>query len=259
MGYPDVPVREMMRRTKANLDVINDLHEDRNLDDSPEVYEVTQLVNSFLGAWAHPWEAWQRELRRKTLEEAEELGWPIKRPDDDRDDEPRDLGQLLSWVRNAMAHGNIRYLRDDSNPDEIGKVSIWNEWKRYRTWGITLTIAELSQFLKCFLALAEQLPEPRPRSLRHIRDRQVNATRTVSIPNSKELRNALYAYGQDHGIGSGFDEIVEAALRDILDDRGYLVPFRPFQVTPLHRDEGPTDVSVNHDRHFTDRETSGSH
>ena len=30
------------------------------------------------------------------------------------------------------------------------------------------------------------------------------------------------------------------------------LPFRPFHITPLHRDDGPTDVSINHDRYFAD-------
>ncbi len=67
------------------------------------------------------------------------------------------------------------------------------------------------------------------------------------------------AYGQGQGDGGGFDEIVDAALRDLLAVRGYLAPFRPFQITPLHRDEGPTDVSENQDRYFPDRETGRSH
>jgi len=246
-----------MHRTLKNLEVINALHLHGHVEGKREVYEVTQLVNSFLSAWAHPWEEWERDLRCISLEEAREAGWPIKRPDDDRDEAPRNLGDWLKWIRNAMAHGNIRFLRDPSNPEDIGGVRLWNQRGRWRTWGITLNIAELQQCLKCFVDLAEQMPEPRDRSVLHIKDRPVQAvtSTTVSIP--EDLTSALAAYGHDRDLGHGLDPVVETALRDLLGERGYLLPFRPLRITPLHRDEGPTDVSLNHDRYFAAGETSG--
>jgi len=238
-----------MRRTRENLEAINDLQ--KNEDDRRKVYEVTQLVNSFLGAFAHPWEEWARDLKRINLEVAKATGWPIKPPDDDRDDDPRNLGELLQWVRNAMAHGNIRFLRDPTHPEDIGQVSLWNERNGWRTWGITLTVTELREFLDCFDALAGRLPDPRPRPVRHIKDKSITETRNVTISNSEDLNAALRAYGYDRDV-EGFDQVVETALHDLLKERGHLVPFRPFRVTPFHREGGPTDISINHDRYFAD-------
>jgi hypothetical protein len=119
---------------------------------------------------------------------------------------------------------------------------------------------------------------------------------TIEPPD--ELTDALTAYGRDRGVGTELDDVVDAALRDLLESHGYLVPdrpfrplritpiahdgdetdmsinhdweivesadlpsplpFRPFHITPLHREDGPTDVSENHDRHFAEGETSGS-
>jgi len=78
---------------------------------------------------------------------------------------------------------------------------------------------------------------------------------TVSIP--EDLDEALAAYGRDRGLGTDLDAAVAAALRDALTDRGYLLPFRPFRVTTLHRTSGPTDVSQDHDRYVAEGEASG--
>jgi hypothetical protein len=67
---PREPVRDMMRRTMQNLQFV-EAHKGPN---GP--YEVTQLLNSFLGALAHSWEKYQAELCAKSLAEAAKVGWP---------------------------------------------------------------------------------------------------------------------------------------------------------------------------------------
>jgi hypothetical protein len=47
---PFEEVKDLMKRTMFNLRFVEE-HKARN---GP--YEVTQLINSFLGAMAHPWE-----------------------------------------------------------------------------------------------------------------------------------------------------------------------------------------------------------
>ena len=165
---PDVPVREIMQRTMDNY---------RFLDDSyrrgSRVFEVTQLVNSFLGAFAHPWEEWRKELGGISIAEARKRGWPAAAADDLRDEIPQTLGQLLRLMRNSIAHGNIQYLKDQNN--DIGAVFIWNETPghRWRTWGATLDVSTLRRFLECFEAEARDLPDRSPRRPpeRHVADR----------------------------------------------------------------------------------------
>ena len=56
---PEDPVRDVMRRTMFNLRFIEE-HQEQN---GP--FEVTQLVNSFLGALAHPWEHFRKVKVKK--------------------------------------------------------------------------------------------------------------------------------------------------------------------------------------------------
>ena len=79
----------------------------------------------------------------------------------------------------------------------------------------------------------------------------------ATITVSDDLEAALAAYSRDQGLTGELNGVVEAALRDLLERHGYLIPFRPFYITPLEDDEGETDVSINHDRYFVDRPTRG--
>jgi hypothetical protein len=56
MVMPHEPIRDIMHRTMNNLEFI----EAHAAADGP--YEVTQLINSFLGALAHPWETYRDDL-----------------------------------------------------------------------------------------------------------------------------------------------------------------------------------------------------
>lgn len=60
MGNTTTPVRTIMDRTMSNLKLVQRLHKEavERGDQVDELgpFEVTQLVNSFSGALAHPWE-----------------------------------------------------------------------------------------------------------------------------------------------------------------------------------------------------------
>ena len=79
----------------------------------------------------------------------------------------------------------------------------------------------------------------------------------ATIEIDEEMDEALAAYGRERGVADDLETVVPAALRELHEGRGFLMPFRPFRVTPLHRDDGPTDVSINHDKYFADWETGG--
>ncbi len=153
---PSEPVPEVMRRTMFNLKFIKK-HQDRN---GP--YEVTQLVNSFLGALAHPWETYRNDLMRLPLSEAERRGWPKVKKEQLSDRDPDSLGDLLRLVRNSFAHGNVQFLPDERNG--IQAIRFWNTSPKSgkRTWGAILTVGHLESFLKCFVALAEELHQSTP-------------------------------------------------------------------------------------------------
>ena len=70
MGMPTEPLLDIMRRSMANLAFVEG-------NAGPEgPYEVTQLVNTFLGALAHPFEAMRDDLNSLSLADAAALGWP---------------------------------------------------------------------------------------------------------------------------------------------------------------------------------------
>jgi hypothetical protein len=115
-------------------------------------FEVTQLINSFLAALAHPWERLRHELNEMPLGMA---GWPVSRKERASDDDPKSLRDLVRCIRNALAHGNIELL--PSARGDIKALRIWNVHKGLRTWGTILTVAEMRKFLICFVALAEEL------------------------------------------------------------------------------------------------------
>jgi len=154
MTMPTHPVRDVMARTIANLDFVRA----HATDDGP--YEVTQLVNSFLGALAHPWERLRRDVARESIASATERGWPRLEKERPEDVEPRDLADLLRLVRNAFAHGNIEYQSE--NGRDITHVRIWNERHGRRTWGTRLDIDTLRTFLERFSEMALHFAEAWP-------------------------------------------------------------------------------------------------
>lgn len=75
----------------------------------------------------------------------------------------------------------------------------------------------------------------------------------ATIEISDELNEALAAYARERGVATDdVVAVVQAALRELLEGHGFLIPFRPFHVTPLEFDDDLTDVSINHDRYVAD-------
>jgi hypothetical protein len=151
MVMPSEPVRDIMRRTMANLAFV----EDNARPDGP--FEVTQLINSFLGALAHPWEALQSELMALPLSEATERGWPALPKERETDRDPSSLGDLVRLMRNSFAHGNITFLPGAKG--EIKALCVWNTHpsNRQRTWGAIVTVDDARTFLFRFAELAEEI------------------------------------------------------------------------------------------------------
>jgi hypothetical protein len=73
---------------------------------------------------------------------------------------------------------------------------------------------------------------------------------TITLPD--ELEQALASYLDDQKIPLALTSVVQTALRDYLSERGYLAPAQPLRITPAAHGSGQTDVSVHHDRYFTE-------
>jgi hypothetical protein len=119
-------------------------------------YEITQLLNSFLGALAHPLEAFCEDLERLPLSEAEARGWPRMVKERPTDTEPASAGQMIRFLRHAAVHGNIEFLSDGRG--EIKALRLWNinTRTRRRTWGAIVTIEDARKLLTLFVDLIEQ-------------------------------------------------------------------------------------------------------
>jgi HEPN pEK499 p136 len=147
---PHEPVLDIMRRTMANLAFI----EQRASSDGP--FEVTQLINSFLGALAHPWETLRKELNSISISDAESQGWPIPQPEPTADQAATTLGDLIRLLRNGVAHGNISFLRGGHGQIAALQIENRNSQGR-RTWGVIVTPETMRRFLERFVALVEDL------------------------------------------------------------------------------------------------------
>lgn len=150
MGMPTEPLLELMRRSMANLEFV----ETHASSGGP--YEVTQLLNTFLGALAHPFEAMRDDLNGLPLTEAVERGWPAVSKEKPSDRDPRSLEDLIRLMRNGFAHGNIELISEGKG--QIGFIRIWNNQPNtgVRTWGAVVRGDDMRRFLACFVKLIEE-------------------------------------------------------------------------------------------------------
>lgn len=149
MTMPSDPLRDVMLRTMANLAYI----EQHAGPDGP--FEVTQLINSFLGALAHPWETHKQEFGALSLADAHRMAWPSIAKEMPSDADPSSLGDLLRLMRNALAHGNITLIPGPSG--DIEGLRLWNSNHGRRTWGAFVSVQDMRAVLTRFVALAETL------------------------------------------------------------------------------------------------------
>lgn len=149
MGMPTAPILDIMRRSMMNLGFV-EAHA------SPAgPYEVTQLINTFLGALVHPFESMQEDdLMSGPIANAIALGWPAIGRARPNDLELASLGELIRAMRNAMAHGNLEFFPDTKG--QIQAIHLWNNNRGRRTWGGIVTVQDMRRFLVSFVDLVER-------------------------------------------------------------------------------------------------------
>lgn len=144
-------IHDFAKRTLANLDALKVLREER-----PEIqfYEVTNLINSMLGLLIFPQQAFVDEIPTTPLAELEAQGWPIPRVIGNFS-QAQDLNQLVRYLRNAIAHCNVKFKT--GSQDEIAGIVVWNNDTRKtnapQTWRAELNIDEVEQITRKFVAL----------------------------------------------------------------------------------------------------------
>ena len=158
---PDVRFHEVMQRTMFNLQFVK-AHADK-----AGPFEVVQLMNSFTGAMVHPWEAISKANSQKfrgiSITEARNRDWPVVEKEFENDVDPSSYRELLQWMRNGIAHGNLEF---EGESGSITRVRIWNERNGRRHWGAILNVQDMEDFLWLFYDLAlGELPRPRSEHL----------------------------------------------------------------------------------------------
>ena len=144
-------LRDFTQRTLKNLELI----ENQKLDDpDAEVYEVTQLINSLLGLVVLPQEAQFKKIPTTPLANLVRQGWAIPQTVVNHPKTPN-LRKLIYYLRNAVAHFNIKFTTDDY---VLTGVKMWNKTRSGKVdWAVDLSLVELRDIVKRFSALLQQV------------------------------------------------------------------------------------------------------
>jgi hypothetical protein len=114
---------EFCRRVRRNLEFIENAKKD---NPATPVHAVTQLTLSLLGLVVFPYEKVQSSVFAKPVEDMQIEGWfcwsitldsPLK-------GKPitRNLGDLLWHLRNAVAHGRLRFTSDSAELEDVAMI-----------------------------------------------------------------------------------------------------------------------------------------
>jgi hypothetical protein len=113
-------VHDFMRRTKANLGVI----ENGALNEPHRFFEVTQLINSVIGLLMFPSEELLNKLPGKKLSEVgHEVELPKLLYGTYRGEEDPDVRTAIRYLRNGFAHYNIQFVNTNN---VIQGLYVWN-------------------------------------------------------------------------------------------------------------------------------------
>jgi hypothetical protein len=152
MEYQDV-IRDFALRTKKNLEYIETKASEDN--SNPEVYEVTQLINSLLGLIVFPREEYMSRLPQTPLSDLVDQGWAVPRIVGDYP-QVKTLRELIDYIRHAISHFNIEFIPNSER--KITGIILWN--REYRggkpgeiIWKAELNIEELRKLAFKFIDL----------------------------------------------------------------------------------------------------------
>jgi hypothetical protein len=138
-------------RTRKNLKYIEE-----SFKTGADVHVITQLVNSLLALIVFPWERlFLEHVQTLSLADLTRDGWPrweIKSGSCDT------LGQLIRYLRNGIAHGNIQFFSDNRYLNEV-ILEIANYPKPQASipnWSAQIRGDQLREFCLRFIDLLEQ-------------------------------------------------------------------------------------------------------
>ena len=143
-------IKDFVVRTNRNLEYIEEKKENGD-----EVYEVTQLVNSFLGLIVFPKEKAGEQIRRisdiQTI--IDDIEFEVRRNTYSYKRRDINLKNFLYHIRNAIAHGGVEFFHDESN--EIHSISFYDYIRNKRgtireNFYIVMDISQIREFVKLF-------------------------------------------------------------------------------------------------------------
>ena len=150
MSMYELFIKDFVVRTNKNLEYIEEKKENGD-----EVYEVTQLVNSFLGLIVFPKEKALDQIRR--ISDDQHIIQIITSCIIENSYQGRrreiNLTNLIYHIRNAIAHGGVEFFHDESN--EIHSISFYDYIKNKRgtireKFYIVMDISQIRAFVKLF-------------------------------------------------------------------------------------------------------------
>ena len=148
MSMYELFIKDFVVRTNRNLEYIEEKKENGD-----EVYEVTQLVNSFLGLIVFPKEKAGEQIRRisdiQTI--IDDIEFEVRRNTYSYKRRDINLKNFLYHVRNAIAHGGIEFFH---NNNEIKSISFYdyriNKRRIVEEFNIVMDISQIRKFVKLF-------------------------------------------------------------------------------------------------------------
>lgn len=151
MEYKNLII-DFTERTKMNLTYIEEMV---NKNPALGIYEITQLINSLLGLLVFPFEEYKREnliIPDKTIDTMEAEGWKVPKVVGDFP-QVQDLKELIRYLRNSVAHFNIKFLTDENQ--QISGLKVWNINPKTEImyWNAELSVSDLRDNVFRFIDL----------------------------------------------------------------------------------------------------------
>lgn len=154
MDYENV-ISDFADRTSQNLAFVRNAAQNQSEQD-PQVYEFTQHINSLLGLLVFPQQDYFDHIPKTSLSDLVAEGWASIKTTDGLPDTVDNLKGLVRYLRNGIAHFNIKFLADTDH--RLMGIRIWNTRdingrKNVKTWEATLSTDDLDQLTGKFIEL----------------------------------------------------------------------------------------------------------
>ena len=151
MVYINV-VKDFAERTKRNLENIRKTSQNES---QTKVCEVTQLLNSMLGLLVFPPQQYFETIPKVPLSDLEAKGWPKIKQSPDFPNPVCTLDRLMRYLRNAVAHFNMKFLTNESR--QISGICVWNtNSEGQRIWMAELSIKDLEKITEHSIEMMAQ-------------------------------------------------------------------------------------------------------